>query len=150
MNWKITLLCTALLVSFAACTSGNKQEKADGESHAKSLTEGDKIEQDLHNAENSLDYWGTYTGTFPAIDSPGVEVTLVLRKDKSFEMESKNLANNDTLTDSGEYKVTRNVLTLSGKTTEHYRVGENWLMKLDANKQPMEAEVAELFVLTKK
>lgn len=34
----------------------------------------------MHNAENSLDYDGTYTGTFPAADCPGINMTLTIKK----------------------------------------------------------------------
>ena len=45
---------------------------------------GNKAATDGHNAENSLDYEGTYYGFLPAADCPGINVTLTLNKDKSF------------------------------------------------------------------
>ena len=39
---------------------------------------------DMHNAENSLDYDGTYTGTFPAADCPGINMTLTIKKRQDF------------------------------------------------------------------
>ena len=41
---------------------------------------------DMHNAENSLDIEGTYTGTLPAADCPGIKTTLTLNNDKSFTL----------------------------------------------------------------
>ena len=32
---------------------------------------------DIHNAETSLDYEGTYKGVLPAADCPGIETTLI-------------------------------------------------------------------------
>ena len=36
---------------------------------------------DIHNAETSLDYEGTYKGVLPAADCPGIETTLILNPD---------------------------------------------------------------------
>ncbi len=38
----------------------------------------------MHNAENSLDYDGTYTGTFPAVDCPGINMTLTIKNTETF------------------------------------------------------------------
>ena len=34
---------------------------------------------DMHNAENALDYQGTYKGVFPAADCPGIEIPAHVR-----------------------------------------------------------------------
>lgn len=39
---------------------------------------------DMHTAETSLDYYGVYKGTTPAADCPGIELTLTLKKDRTY------------------------------------------------------------------
>ena len=55
------LACVCLLI-----TSCNSNSKNTNDSAISTET------TDMHNAENSLDYDGTYTGTFPAADCPGI------------------------------------------------------------------------------
>lgn len=68
------LVCSCALL--AACNNSAKTNKSAG-------TDSTSIEAtDIHNAENSLDYEGTYKGVFPAADCPGIEITLTLNPDK--------------------------------------------------------------------
>ena len=69
------LACVCLLI-----TSCNSNSKNTNDSAISTET------TDMHNAENSLDYDGTYTGTFPAADCPGINMTLTIKKDKTFEL----------------------------------------------------------------
>ena len=45
---------------------------------------------DMHTAEISLDYYGTYKGTLPAADCPGINVTLTLNKNKTVYRQLSN------------------------------------------------------------
>ena len=65
-----------------ACGNGSKANKGTGIDRTST-----KI-IDTHNAEISLDYEGTYKGVFPAADCPGIEITLILNKDKTFTLHS--------------------------------------------------------------
>ena len=59
------LVCSCALL--AACNNSAKTNKSAG-------ADSTSIEvTDIHNAENSLDYEGTYKGVFPAADCPGIE-----------------------------------------------------------------------------
>ena len=69
------LACACLLI--AACNSNKKSTDNTTIAANTEVT-------DMHNAENALDYDGTYTGTFPAADCPGINITLTLNKDKTF------------------------------------------------------------------
>ena len=61
------LVCSCALL--AACNNSAKTNKSAG-------ADSTSIEAtDIHNAENSLDYEGTYKGVFPAADCPGIEIT---------------------------------------------------------------------------
>ena len=65
MKNKVMILAAA--ITLVAC-GGNQQKKAVSEK-----VKADAVKVDMHDAESSLDYQGTYTGVFPAADCPGIE-----------------------------------------------------------------------------
>lgn len=76
-KWGYVVISLTVLMS--ACNSGKKKQPVPRQPEV--AVEVNKPEQsapDMHNARNSLDYKGTYTGTLPAADGMGVEVTVVL------------------------------------------------------------------------
>ncbi|MCD8193108.1 MAG: copper resistance protein NlpE, partial [Tannerellaceae bacterium] len=132
---------------------GCKRQSADGQSVPYSTEEDVEIADMFHNAENSLDYWGTYDGTLPAADGTTMHIELTLNQDKSF---SKRTAYTDrspvaVYNDTGVYVVHRNLLTLhpEGKE-EYYKVEENRLRKLNEEKQEVEGELQDRYLLVKK
>ncbi len=64
---KKNLLILAAALALAAC-GGNAQKKAAAETQTTTAAA-----PDMHTAETSLDYQGTYEGTLPAADCPGIE-----------------------------------------------------------------------------
>lgn len=107
---------------------------------------------DMHNAENALDYCGTYRGTIPAADCPGIELTLTLQADGRFEQTWNYLEREGIFTERGPYKVEGNLLTLrpdGDGVPLYYKVEENRLRKLDASRRPIEGELASYYVLQK-
>lgn len=91
---------------------------------------------DEHNAKNSLDYVGTYKGTLPCADCSGIEVTITLNADETYNMKSKYLGKDETVFEElGDYtwKEDGNTLILEGVDSEPalYSVGENKLIHLD-------------------
>lgn len=107
---------------------------------------------DTHNAENALDYCGTYRGTIPAADCPGIELTLTLQADGRFEQTWNYLEREGIFTELGPYKVEGNLLTLrpdGDSVPLYYKVEENRLRKLDADRKPIEGELAPYYVLQK-
>ena len=107
---------------------------------------------DTHNAENAFDYCGTYRGTIPAADCPGIELTLTLQADGRFEQTWNYLEREGFFTERGPYKVEGNLLTLrpdGDGVPLYYKVEENRLRKLDASRRPIEGELASYYVLQK-
>lgn len=144
MKVKNLLVVAALALGVVACNQAPKS----GESK-----EGDKLAAvagDGHNAENSLDYHGTYVGVIPAADCPGIEITLTLKPDKSFEQVSKYI-DRDSFNYKGEYLISGNELTTisSENDSTYYRVEENRLRILDRERQPITGEFADMYVLKK-
>ena len=73
MKKVIILACSCFLL--AAC--GNSAKTNNSTSADSTATQV----ADIHNAETSLDYEGTYKGVFPAADCPGIETTLTLKEE---------------------------------------------------------------------
>lgn len=46
---------------------------------------------DEHNARNALDWAGTYQGTLPCADCPGIRIRLVLMQDGTYELQTRYL-----------------------------------------------------------
>ena len=136
MKNKVMILAAA--ITLVAC-GGNQQKKAVSEK-----VKADAVKVDMHDAESSLDYQGTYTGVFPAADCPGIDMRLTLKKDGTYSLHSE-------FDEKGAYKVKGNLLTLTPMDgqPEYYKVEENQVRKLDADKQPVTGALAENYVLKK-
>lgn len=74
------LLIIAAVLLFASCGGrGRPAASADGAAPV----------PDMHTAETSLDYTGTYTGVLPAADCPGIEVRLILGDDGRYTLDEQ-------------------------------------------------------------
>lgn len=139
----ILLACSCAFLT--ACNSGVKTNNSEANA--------DSIEvSDMHNAEISLDYEGTYKGVFPAADCPGIETTLTLNADKTFALHQVYIDQKDgTFDEKGTYTVEEDLLTLQveGGETSYYKVEENRLRLLDADKNEITGELAENYILNK-
>ena len=106
----------------------------------------------MHTAETSLDYQGTYRGTLPAADCPGIEVTLRLKPGGAYEQHLKYIGRDTEFDEKGGYTVRENLLTLTpadGERPEFYKVEENRLRRLDAEKQLVTGALADNYILQK-
>ena len=143
MKNKVMILAAA--ITLVAC-GGNQQKKTVTEE-----VKADAVKVDMHDAESSLDYQGTYTGVFPAADCPGIDMRLTLKKDGTYSLHMKYLERDSEFDEKGTYKVKGNLLTLTpvDGQPEYYKVEENQVRKLDADKQPVTGALAENYVLKK-
>lgn len=143
MKTTAILLVTAALL--ASC-SGQKKEQTATEKQNETTVQA----PDMHNAENALDYQGTYKGTIPAADCPGINVTLTLGNDGTFE-EIYEYIERDTFSSKGTYTVKVNTLTTVSETndTTYYKVEENRLRMLDREQNLIEGELADKYILNK-
>ena len=140
---KNILLILAAAIMLTACGGNSRQKTTAGV-------------PDMHNAENALDYQGTYKGVFPAADCPGIEIELTLHNDNTYTMNSSYMdRSEEPIQQTGNYTVKGNLLTLRAKggiglpAPEYYKVEENRLRRLNAKKQPITGELADQYVLTK-
>lgn len=143
---KRTLISAAAALMLASC-GGNAQKPA-----AAAAAETKSGVPDMHTAETALDYAGSYTGTFPAADCPGIDMHLTLREDGTYDLHLKYIDRDAEFDEKGAYAVKGNLLTLTpadGEDLAYYKVEENRLRRLDADKQPLTGELAENYVLKK-
>ena len=140
---KNILLILAAAIMLTACGGNSRQKTTAGV-------------PDMHNAENALDYQGTYKGVFPAADCPGIEIELTLHNDNTYTMNSSYMdRSEEPIQQTGNYTVKGNLLPLRSKVgiglpaPEYYKVEENRLRRLNAKKQPITGELADQYVLTK-
>lgn len=144
MRKRNLFLLASMLCLLTACCNKTKGEVSVCDS---SSTE---VNQEIHTAENSLDYEGTYKGTLPAADCPGINVTLNLLQDGSYS-ETNEYIERSTFEDKGTYCVSGNVLTVVSEKndTSYYKVEENQLKKLNKEKAEITGELAKYYILKK-
>ena len=105
---------------------------------------------DMHTAETSLDYYGVYKGTVPAADCPGIELTLTLKKDRTYTYHWAYIDRKDAdFDETGTFTVKDNLLTLTEKGGEvsYFKVQEGSLVMLNNEKQPATGALADAYVL---
>ena len=144
---KKNLLILSAALALVACGGNAPKKTADAETQATTAAA-----PDMHTAETSLDYLGTYEGTLPAADCPGIEVRLEPKPDGTYTQHLKYIDRDTEFDEKGTYTVKENLLTLTlsdGGQPEYYKVEENRVRRLDAEKQPVTGALAENYVLQK-
>jgi len=105
------------------------------------------------NAQSSIDWEGVYKGTIPAADCDGINVTMKLNKDQSFEMTYEYIGKGDNpFTWTGKFKWddTGNIVILDTKDgPNYYKVAKNMLTQLDMEGKPIKGNFAANYVLKK-
>jgi len=102
-----------------------------------------------------LDVDGQYKGTLPCADCEGIETTLTLHADKSYEISEKYLggkAGDKPLISKGKFTFSANgnTITLDKADNERkYFVGENQLFALDTAGKKITGPMADLYILKK-
>ena len=139
-NRKIMILAAAA-VALASCGGNAPRRSAQQETGA--------FKPDIHNAETSLDYRGTYRGVLPAADCPGIETTLTLKPDGTYSLHEEYLERDARFDAEGAYTLHGNLLTLEGSDTTWYKVEENRLRRLTTDRKEVEGPLAEHYVLRK-
>lgn len=144
---KKNLLILAAALALVACGGNAPKKTAAAETQATTAEA-----PDMHTAETSLDYLGTYEGTLPAADCPGIQTTLTLNPDGTYKVHLKYIDRDSEFDEKGAFTIKGNLLTLTpsdGGQPEYYKVEENRVRRLDAEKQPVTGPLAENYILQK-
>ena len=105
MKKKLYLAAAFCMIIATGCTNNKKSANSDN------VVANTMQVADMHNAETSLDYFGEYKGTIPAADCPGIEVTLIFNKDRTYTQKYIYLERKDgEFNETGTFKVEGNIL----------------------------------------
>jgi copper homeostasis protein (lipoprotein) len=152
------ILAVSALVAagFSACTGGD----TDADGNTSDNMSGDRVtvpqadRQGVHNAANSLDWHGTYTGVLPCADCEGIATTLTLNADETYHLIMVYPGRED-----GEFH-SRGTFSWNeaGNTVRLndydegpglYFVAENRLFHLDADGKRITGDLAGMYILEK-
>jgi heat shock protein HslJ len=108
------------------------------------------------NSQNSVDWPGTYGGTLPCADCPGIETEIKLGKNLQFSKKLRYLGKSGQRQElSGTFSWntagSRVVLNIPGgnPSQEYYLVGENKIIMLDIQGNRITGNLADQYVLGK-
>lgn len=148
---KKLILLAFVAVAATGCSGCNSKQNVKGETV---ITETVVI-PDGHNAQNSLDFAGTYRGTVPCADCDGIKMELKLNKNDTYELKAEYLGNaiKKQLDVKGTFAwdTTGSMITLSGITDGpgKFKVEENQIRLLDENYNIVTGEQKDNYILTK-
>lgn len=134
------VIAFALALIMASCT--NNQSKNN--------------EQDATVAqeETTQTFYGTYEGVVPCADCPGIKTVLTLKDDTTYDLSSEYLEKGEgAIQTSGVYTLENDVITLITPSTNeetYYKILDGKLALLSPDKQLIEGELADKYILTKK
>lgn len=97
--------------------------------------------------------FGTYTGTLPGADCPGIETTLTLLQDSTFQLRMVYIDRETSFEEEGRFfQENDTLLAVQSKNghRQYYRIEQGSLRHLDADKNAIAGALADRYVLTKK
>lgn len=143
---KIIFLATIVAVLMAGFVSCKQKSKP---------TRPDSVAIDeAHSSRNSLEWQGSYEGIIPCADCEGISVRIVLNLDETYQANYLYLGKNDNTPETFSGKFSWNdlgsAITLDRKEfASRYKVGENKLIQLDLEGNPITGELADMYILNK-
>lgn len=140
-----------LLVALGAFVLGCGNQKS--RNQPKSEEKESRV-PDMHTSQIALDFVGVYKGIVPCADCEGIETTIELKADETFEVKTVYLGKSDEVfTVSGHYHWNDDGRSIHLHGVEsgspYYFVGENQLIQLDREGSRITGELAERYVLKK-
>lgn len=140
------------LAAVAGCKNRNKTQTEAMETVT--VTEVVTPAADMHKAQNSLDYAGTYKGTLPCADCEGIEMTIMLDNSGNFTRKMNYLGKGDqnVFEDKGTYEwdSTGSIIEFKDqKDPDMYLVAEGRLIALDQDGKVVTGDLADLYILKK-
>lgn len=109
-----------------------------------------EVLNDGHNAQNSLSYAGTYEGTIPCADCPGIDIVITLDYKGNYtkKMTYQDRKPENVFSTSGEFSwdSTGTVITLTGKDDgEKFKVVEGAILMLDTEGKEISGSNAGMY-----
>ena len=142
------VILTSLFVCFILISCKQKPQEVE----VQNLPEQTDAFADEHNAQNSLDWDGTYEAVLPCADCPGIKTIIVLNQNDTFKITSEYQDRNTKIEDSGEIMWHDNgsVVHLKGKETDiKLKVIENGLIHLNQDGTEITSNLKEHYQFKK-
>ena len=166
MKTHLSIVAVTLVLLLAACdskTSENSPNGAESNSSKSNSTVGNPVLRNSkvnsiivpdseHSARNSLDWVGTYEGTLPCADCEGINTTVVLAADFSYQLTRVYVGKDAmALNSSGQFSWNEagSTVLLEAEQPVQFFVGENQLSMLDPLGKRITGELAARYRLTK-
>lgn len=152
MKKKLVLMAAVVAALFVVSCNGKIKCNETGKDSL-SVVENDSLAADGVAIESLV---GTYEGTLPAADCPGIKTVLTLNADSTYQYSADYLERKDGHDEaSGIFKVLANnvveITRPSSGETSYYKVKDaNSIIMTDSLGNEPEGEMAKLYVLTKK
>lgn len=147
---KIFLPAFALFAFMASCNNqATESQTTNNDSIIENTT---PAVPDTHNSQNSLTWNGTYKGTLPCADCEGIETTIVLNSDNTFEKTAEYKGKGGSaFTDKGTFTWSEDgsTITLSMDRPEKYKIQEGNIVMLNQDGEVNTGELASHYILTK-
>lgn len=157
MKKQLLLIALPIAIVFSSCQNNSNKETADNSSvETEELSMGDDSagQVDMHTSEISLDWEGTYEGTLPCADCPGIKTTLTINEDHTYVMEQEYLDRDSKHSEKGSFDWNENgsdiTITSEDGNKQIFKVGEGRIFFLDQEGKMIEGELADNYVLIKK
>ncbi len=141
-----------VMAAGAMLTACNKKENTVVE---ETVVKSDTLSEPLsdgHNAQNSLDWAGTYEATLPCADCPGIKTTVTLNDDGTFKHVSEYLERDGKFESTGTimWHNDGSVVHLKGKDIDtKLKVIENGLIGLDQEGKEIDGALKEHYYYKK-
>jgi len=161
MKIKVLALACLSFVIFSGCKDSGKQQTPVNDLQDEMPqnewkdTQTDPVADPAHNSRNSLDWMGTYHGTLPCADCPGIETTLELDENMTYRIRMIYLDRDTEIEGEGkfEWDDSGQKITLQPEDKDEpafqFFVGENQLFTLDQEGNRITGELADKYNLEK-
>lgn len=151
----VQIIYVSVILAFTA--SCKEEQKPEGQQDHETVPKAviDTVTADtVHNSQNFLDWTGTYSGTTPCPDCPGMKTDITLNTNNTYSLKEQYLEKEKTprsFSGTFSWDDTKNVITLDANGDHHkFKVMEGKLRLLDKfgdNKQggkPQEFEIPKI------
>ncbi|HEY8036394.1 MAG TPA: copper resistance protein NlpE [Methylobacter sp.] len=111
------------------------------------------MDEDIHHAQNGIDWPGVYNGFTPCDDCKGVKTTLALNKNNTYMLITKYVGKSEReFVEKGKFvwddkSSTISITPRDNSTTRHYSVEENRLTQLDNDGNRISGKLADRYIL---
>ncbi len=139
---KLFSVCAAFSLFHLSCTERSK-------------TIAEKTSEPIANEISpEKKFSGTFSGTTPCADCPGIETTVTFDADSSFIETLRYLERNRTFSDTGKWSLSDKMITVSfpsTSATDRYFLikSPSSVAMLNADKKEIEGALADNFILNK-